>query len=115
MRVGSAGEWSVEIFCRKCCAGSALYLALVLSYCCYHQVDNAHGGGKDFKEMRVVNGYCFYQMLLQEQDLCTKSYTCFSLWAGAQTICCVYPYPYFCSLFHVLSMSLGYFIFCSLT
>lgn len=36
--------------------------------------------------MQVVNGCCFYQMLLQEQDLCTKSCTYFSLWAGAQTI-----------------------------
>lgn len=65
--------------------------------------------------MQVVNGYCFYKMLLQEQNACTKSCTYFSLWVGAQTICSVYPYPCFYSLFHVLSMFLGYFIFCSLT
>lgn len=70
-----AGEWSVEfqILCRKCCAGSALYPAQFLSYYCYHQVGNVYGGKSNSKEMQVVNGCCFYQMLLQEQDLCTKS------------------------------------------
>lgn len=76
MRVGSAGGWSVEF--QKCCAGSALYLARVLSCYCYHQVGNVYGGEKDSKEMQVVNGCCFYLMLLQEQDLCTKSCTFFT-------------------------------------